>query len=184
VLRMRNSLLALGGLLLVLGSMMVAFTGGTASAQSHGAGAAAATCPYPMSCGTLTSSSGTAPPGGTITLTGTGYAPGTTVTIDLCGLETITVTTGPDGDFTTTVTIPSGAVPGATCVITATGEGSSGQTLTTSTSVLITSGPTVPVAPTGEPWSGLLYWVLAAGLGLAGFGLFEVGRRRRFRSST
>jgi hypothetical protein len=77
-----------------------------------------------------------------------------------------------------TVTIPNTAVPGTTCVITA-----SGGTLTTSTSLLVTS-TTVPALETGEPWSALLYWALAAGIGLAGFGLFEFGRRRRIRSNT
>jgi hypothetical protein len=42
----------------------------------------------------------------------------------------------------------------------------------------------VPALETGEPWSALLYWALAAGIGLAGFGLFEFGRRRRIRSNT
>jgi hypothetical protein len=105
------------------------------------------------------------------------------VTINLCGLQTITVVTDSSGDFTITVTIPTNAVPGTTCVITAAGQGTNGQTLTTSTSVLVTSGTTVPTSPTGEPWAGQLYWVLAAGIGLAGFGLFELGRRRRFRSN-
>ena len=182
VLRIRKLLMAVGGIFLVVGSMTV-LTAGTAQAQSHHSTASSSTCPYPQGCGTLTSSSGSSPPGGTITLTGTGYAPGTTVTIDLCGIETITVTTGPNGDFTTTVTIPAGAVPGTTCLITATGKGAGGTTLTTSTSVIVTTGTTVPVTTTGEPWAATVYWILAAGLGLAGFGVFEFGRRRRYRAT-
>lgn len=173
--------MAAGGVFLVAGSMTVALTGGTALAQSH---RTASTCVYSNDCGGLGSSSGSAPPGGTITLSGHGYAPGTSVTVNVCGLETLTVTTGSGGTFTVTVTIPSTAVPGTTCVITATGLGARHQMLTTSTSVLITSGTSVPTSPTGEPWSGQLYWALAAGIGLAGFGLFEFGRRRRFRSNT
>jgi hypothetical protein len=42
-----------------------------------------------------------------------------------------------------------------------------------------TSGAAVPSAPTGEPWSGWLYWVLAAGTAAFGCGIFEAGRRRR-----
>jgi hypothetical protein len=178
---MRKLLLAMGGIFLVAGSMTVALTGGTALAQSHGT---ASTCVYANDCGGLSASSGSAPPGGTITLSGHGYAPGTSVTIDVCGLETLTVTTNSGGDFTITVTVPSTAVPGTTCVITASGMGARRQMLTTSTSVLITSGTSVPTSPTGEPWSGQLYWVLAAGMGLAGFGLFEFSRRRRLRSNT
>jgi hypothetical protein len=42
-----------------------------------------------------------------------------------------------------------------------------------------TTGATVPQAHTGEPWSGWLYWVLAAGTAALGCGVFEVGRRQR-----
>jgi hypothetical protein len=41
-----------------------------------------------------------------------------------------------------------------------------------------TTGATVPSAHTGEPWSGWLYWMLAAGTAALGYGIFEVGRRR------
>ncbi len=47
-----------------------------------------------------------------------------------------------------------------------------------------TKGTTIPPAHTGEPWSGWLYWVLAAGTAALGYGLFEVGRRRRSAHST
>lgn len=180
--RMRKLLLAMGGVFLIVGSMTVALTGATALAQTH---RASASCGYPgPACGGLTTSSGSAPPGGTVTLSGHGYAPGATVTINICGLETITVTADGNGDFKTTITIPTNAVPGTTCVITATGKGASGQTLTTSTSILITSGSTVPTSPTGEPWASQFYWVLAGAAGLAGLGLIEFGRRRRFRTNT
>jgi hypothetical protein len=101
------------------------------------------------------------------------------VTINVCGIETLTVTADGSGDFTTTITIPSSEVPGTNCVITASGTGANGQSLTTSTSVLITSGTVVPPPATGEPWAATLYWALAIGTGLAGFCLFEIGRRRR-----
>ena len=181
---MRKLLLAMGGLFLIVSSMTIGLTAGTASAQSHQSQRTAAACGYPIPCGGLTTSSGSAPPGGTVTLHGFGYAPGATVTLNICGLETITVTADSSGEFTTTITIPLNAVPGTTCVITATGKGASGQTLTTSVSILITSGTTVPTQPTGEPWASQLYWLLAGTIGLAGLGMFEVGRRRRFRSNT
>jgi hypothetical protein len=47
-----------------------------------------------------------------------------------------------------------------------------------------TTGATVPSAHTGEPWSGPLYWVLAAGAAALGYAMFEVGRRRRKANST
>jgi len=42
-----------------------------------------------------------------------------------------------------------------------------------------TTASTVPSAHTGEPWSGWLYWALAAGAAALGCGLLEAGRRRR-----
>jgi hypothetical protein len=42
-----------------------------------------------------------------------------------------------------------------------------------------TPGAMVPAAHTGEPWSGWLYWALAAATAALGFCMFEVGRRRR-----
>ncbi len=42
-----------------------------------------------------------------------------------------------------------------------------------------TTAAAVPSAHTGEPWSGWLYWVLVAGAAALGYGVFEVGRRRR-----
>jgi hypothetical protein len=180
VTRMRKLLLAAGTSFLAVGFMTLALAGGTASAQSM----SPATCGYPSACGHLGTGSGSAPPGGTITLSGHGYAPHTTVTINICGLETITVTTDAAGDFTTKIVIPAGAVPGATCVITASGKGANGQKLTTSTSVVVTSGSSVPPTNSGEPWASHLYWLLAGVVGLAGIGLFEFGRHRRFRSNT
>ncbi|MFZ0171255.1 MAG: hypothetical protein WAL04_06170 [Acidimicrobiales bacterium] len=177
---MQKLLAAMAGLCLIVGSMTLAFTTSAASAQSL----SSKSCGYPTPCGHLGTGSGSAPPGGTITLSGHGYAPHTTVTINICGIETITVTTNSSGDFTTKIIIPSGAVPGATCVITASGRGANGQSLTTSTSVIVTSGATVPKSSSGEPWASPLYWLLAGAIGLAGFGTFEVGRRRRLRSNT
>jgi hypothetical protein len=171
---MRKLLLALAGGFVLVGSMTVVLGGSAAQAQSH----TASTCAYSKNCGGMGSSSGSAPPGGTVTLSGHGYHPGTSVTINVCGISKLIVKASSSGGFTVTVTIPNTAVPGVTCVITASGGG-----LTTSTSLLVTS-TTVPPLQTGEPWSAQLYWVLAAGIGLAGFGLFEFGRRRRFRSNT
>ncbi|HXY42814.1 MAG TPA: hypothetical protein VEH29_01375 [Acidimicrobiales bacterium] len=180
VARMPKVLSAVAGVCLIVGSVTVAFTAGSASAQSF----SSTSCGYPTPCGHLGTGSGSAPPGGTITLSGHGYAPHTTVTVNICGIETITVQTNSAGDFTTKIVIPSGAVPGATCVITASGRGMSGEKLTTSTSVIVSSGITVPKSASGEPWASPLYWLLAGVAGLIGLGTFEVGRRRRFRSNT
>jgi hypothetical protein len=180
VARIRKLLVAMGGIFLVAGSLLVgslAFTAGAAQASP-------ATCPYATSCGGITSSTGSAPPGGTVVISGHGYKPGSTVKINVCGTETVTVTANGSGEFTTTITIPSSATPGTTCVITAVGTAANGQSLTSSVSVVVTSGSTVPTQSTGEPWAASMYWVLAAGIGALGLGLFEFGRRRRFRTNT
>lgn len=172
--RMRKLMMTMGGLCLVVGSLTLstlALTSSTALASGN--------CSESINCGGLTPGSGSSPPGGTITLSGHGYAPGATVTISVCGTETVTVTADAKGQFTTSVTIPSGATPGTTCVITASGTGANGQPLTTSTSILVTSGTAVPPPATGEPWAASLYWALAVGTAVLGLSLFEIGRRRR-----
>ncbi len=176
---MRKLLMTLGGLFLVVGSLAVSsvLMTGTASAQSQAG--AATKCAYPSKCAGLTSNKGSGPPGSPITLSGHGYKPGSTVTISVCGITSYTVTVNSSGDFTITVDIPASAVPGTVCVITATGIGPNGQPLTTSTSVLVTSGVPVPPVHTGEPWAASLYWILAGGSALLGLSLFELGRRRR-----
>jgi hypothetical protein len=63
----------------------------------------------------------TANPGGTTTVTGTGFAPNETVTITIPGGDPVTVTTNGDGDFTQPVTIPAGT-PAGPITITATGD--------------------------------------------------------------
>jgi hypothetical protein len=176
VVRMRKLLVALGGLLLAVGLLTVgtvALTSGPAFAKT------ASGCPEGNQCGGISSSSGSSPPGGSVTLTGHGYTPGTVVTIDVCGLETLTVLANSSGNFTITIKIPNSATPGSTCVITATGKGSNGQSLTTSTSVVVTSGSSVPPVGTGEPWSASLYWVLTGLVAAFGLTFLEVGRRRR-----
>lgn len=149
------------------------------------AGAASAACypPGSTTCtGTLTSSSPAVAPGGTETITGTGYAPGANVTVNVCNIETLHVTASSTGTFSLPITIPTSA-PAGTCTVTASGKGASGSILTQTTSFIITSASTIPGTHTGEPWSGWVYWLLAGAMGLFGFGLVEVGRRRRAHST-
>ena len=176
---MRKWLLTIAGSVLV--GAMVTLGAGLATA-----GAASAACypPGSTTCtGTLTSSSGTVAPGGTDTITGSGYASGADVTINVCNIETLHVTASATGTFSLPITIPSSA-PAGTCTVTASGMGANGSILTQTTSFLITGASTIPPTHTGEPWSGWIYWLLAGATGLFGFGLVEIGRRRRSAHST
>jgi titin len=135
----------------------------------------------------LHSSTGTVAPGGTFTLSGTGFAPGATVTINVCNLFTLTTTADSNGSISVPITIPKNA-PAGPCTITASGLGANGQELVLTTTIVITSGggggSTVPGAHTGEPWAGSLYWVLAGGASVLGFALVAIGRRRRPAETT
>jgi hypothetical protein len=160
--------------LLVLAGVAVALGLG---AQPAGA---AQGCLYTGSCSTLTTSTGSVAPGGTFVASGTGWKPGTTVTLDVCGLDTVTATASSAGDFSVLVTAPIEAGAGM-CTITASGTASDDALLIKSTTIIISSsvGVTVPVVPTGEPWAGPLYGFLVGGVAVAGGGALVLGRRRR-----
>jgi hypothetical protein len=159
--------------LFVLGGVAVAFGLGAQPAGAQG-------CLYTGSCSTLTTSTGSVAPGGTFTASGTGWKPGTTVTLDVCGLNTVTATASSSGDFSVPVTAPTDAGAGM-CTITASGTASDGALLVKSTTIIISSAVavTVPVVPTGEPWAAPLYGLLVGGLAVAGGGALVLSRRRR-----
>lgn len=149
-----------------------------AGAQCYPAGSAS--CP-----GGLKTTSTTVPPGGTVTLTGSGFLANSTVTIDVCGVETFTTKANSKGQINVPITVPAGVT--GTCKITATGLNAAHQSYTLSLTVKVKKhththgtvpGSTVPGAHTGEPWAGWPYWLLAAGLGVLGFWFVAFGRRR------
>ena len=155
------------------------------------AATAATGCLYTGNCATLTASRSSVDPGGAFFLRGTGWGPGTTVTLNICHLESLHAKVDSSDAFSVSVTIPKRASTG-TCVITSTGTGENAKPLTRATSIVIARtsaapavvksvGPTtVPTAHTGEPWASPLYWVLTGGLILGGSGLI-FNRRRRSR---
>jgi hypothetical protein len=105
---------------------------------------------------------------------------GTTVIVHV-GSATCTVALA---GGTGTCTIADSALQAGSYMVKASFSGDAdldASTLTSSTVLTVSSGTSLPVSPTGEPWSAPLYWWLAAAVGLAGFALLEVGRRR-FRS--
>jgi hypothetical protein len=143
--------------------------------------AAAATCPAKCaytSCVGLTTSSGTVTPGGTVTVFGTGWEANSTVTLNVCNIETVTATTNSKGDFSKVIDIPDTA-KAQNCVITATGANACAKTTSTGSTVVITTSTTVPPTSTGEPWASWLYASLVAMTALLGLMMLGVAWRRR-----
>lgn len=166
----------------LMGAVVIVALLAVASISFSASPASAASACYPLgskSCpGALGTSSTTAAPGGTVTIVGSGFLADSTVTINICNVETLTATTDSSGKLDTSVTVPSNAP--STCTITATGLSASHKTFVLSTTVHVSrSSTTVPGTHTGEPWSGWLYWVLAAAAGLLGFSALGFGLRRR-----
>lgn len=82
---------------------------------------------------------------------------------------------------TGTCTIADGALQAGSYTVTASFSGDvdlEASTLTSSTPLTVSSGTTVPISPTGRPWSGQLYWWLFGDMGLAGLALLMLARRR------
>ena len=142
--------------------------------------------------------SGTDPRGSQVTVSGSGFAPGSSVTVQAHSTpETIgTPTVGSDGSFSGSVTIPTDLAPG-THTVTASGTGWDGAavTITSATFTVPDSAAPAPPAPpaapvipgattphTGEPWSGSGPYVAGTlGLGTALIALGLVLRRRERR---
>jgi hypothetical protein len=133
----------------------------------------------------------------TVTLTVTQSQTTVTVGDESATVLTVTAATGngeavPDGT-TGTCSIADSALPVGSYTVTASFGGDvnlEAASLTSSTPLTVSSGTTVPVAPTGEPWSAQLYFWLFGGMGIAALALIESARRRsvfdrrRFRAGT
>jgi hypothetical protein len=142
-------------------------------------------------------SASTAPPGGSLTVTGSSFQPGEGITIVLHSLPATvgTTTADPSGNFSTTVTIPADT-PLGSHTITATGNtsgttASAGILVSTSTASGTASGSSGGVASTGSSGGSLAFTgadlaatagVGAIALALGGMLVFA-GRRRRATSS-
>lgn len=118
----------------------VGLLGGSAGAQTATCGSGAGT--YPPTAGNLQLSvTHDVPVTGTVTVSGSGFSPGTTVQLSPQGLTPGTAPVDAAGSFSVTVTLPAGTLAG-NAVITATGSGSGGclrETAQFTTSVLGTS---------------------------------------------
>lgn len=118
----------------------------------------------------LTVSDTSVPPGGTMTMSGDGFAAETSVTITLeSTLVTLgSTTTDGSGAFETTVTIPADT-PAGSHTLKATGEAAGGGTLVLSQEIVVGG----PLARTGQ---NVAAW-LVIGLGLVGLGVMLVRTR-------
>jgi hypothetical protein len=143
---------------------------------------------YGPTAATLTSSTTTVCAGCSITLSGTGFQPGETITIQLFSTPVTlgSTTADPQGAFTTTVTIPADTTPGNHTIV-ATGLTSG---ITASFAIVVTGASTTgAVTPSaGTPSSGSLAFTGADIAAMAGVGaialalggmLVFAGRRRR-----
>jgi hypothetical protein len=84
-------------------------------------------------------------------------------------------------DDTGTCSIADSALPVGSYTVTASFGGTSelaASSFTSPTSLAVIAATTVPVSPTGEPWSAQLYWWLVGGMGIAALALIEITRRR------
>jgi LPXTG-motif cell wall-anchored protein len=106
---------------------------------------------YPAHAGPLTESVGTIPVGGSLQVSGSGYAPGATVTITLESTPvTLTATKANGaGAFQTSVVIPASTAPGAHKIV-ATGEAPDGGTLTLTGDLTVTSA-VAAIPPSAAP---------------------------------
>ena len=139
--------------------------------------APAAAVQYPPSGNGLTVNKTNLAPGEALTLTGSGYTAGATITITIESTPLVLGTTVADGTgaFTTTVSIPTTFAAGRHTVK-ATGEGAGGSTIVLSAAVTVAS------SGSGHPFTGANVGppvLVGVGLILVGMVLIVTVRRRR-----
>lgn len=110
---------------------------------------AAAHAQYPPSEGTATVDASVVTPGGTVGISGDGFAASAAITISLDEQPLTTTTASPAGTFSARVTIPAGTSAG-THVLSARGRAADGVSERV-VSATITVSPTAGTAPPGAP---------------------------------
>ncbi|WP_146252030.1 choice-of-anchor G family protein [Xylanimonas oleitrophica] len=127
---------------------------GTYEVTGTDATGAAATTPVAITEARLTADPSAVAPGGTTTVTGDGFSPDTTVTVQITDPDgtpvgdPVTVPTGPDGSFSTDVPLPEDAAPGTWTVVV---DDPTGATAQVPVSVV---APTIEATPATVPASG------------------------------
>ncbi|HET6395079.1 MAG TPA: LPXTG cell wall anchor domain-containing protein, partial [Blastococcus sp.] len=140
----------------------------------------------PASQGSLTPAAGSSDKvvaGKTMTVTGSGYMPGSTVTVLIYSAPQVLTTTVADsgGNFSVTVTVPAGLAPGVHTLV-AYGYDDNGLERVTTLSVTVSAAGTATVTGAKLANTGADVTIPALGgiatLGL-GAGLIVISRRRR-----
>jgi len=134
---------------------------------------------YGPNAATVTSNTSSIGSGGSLTVTGSNFVPGETITLDLHSTPVMLDTTAADGTgaFTATVTIPSDAPPGAHTIVATGASGDAASTAITLVSSISTTGATPALAFTGADIAAVSA-VGAVALALGGM-LVLTGRGRR-----
>jgi LPXTG-motif cell wall-anchored protein len=134
----------------------------------------------PASSGALTGTGSTVTPGGQITVSGTGYRPGSTIDLYVYStpIQVGTATADANGAFTAVVTLPAGLATGTHHLVAA-GLDPSGDPryLVSEVTVAASGSGASTLAYTGSEPLPLL--VCAGVLLMAGSALVVLGRRRR-----
>jgi hypothetical protein len=134
---------------------------------------------YGPNAATVSSSTSSTGPGGSLTVSGSHFVPGGSITIVLHStpVTLATTTADPTGSFSVSVTIPSDTVPGAHEIIASDTSGDSASTDLTVTGTVPTATASPALAFTGADIAALS-GVGAIALALGGM-LILTGRRRR-----
>lgn len=161
----------------VLAVVAIGLAAGPAAAQQ-----------YPPEERTISASDTTPCPGGATTITGTGFEPGTVVTLTLDDTTSLgTPTAGEDGTISIEVVIPTTTATG-THTIKATGTGIDAAITATINVVACEEAPTTTVAAGGDlprTGSNSTMTMVRTGLALAAIGgvLLAVAAKRRRRAA-
>jgi LPXTG-motif cell wall-anchored protein len=134
------------------------------------------TVPLPAPDPTVDLPGGPVVPGGKLAVSGSGWMPGTTVTISMAGVHLRNATVDDNGNFSTEVTIPSGLADGEYTLAVA-GTDADGNPRTVNSTITVESGADALPATGGDasPWVLVGATMLLAGVGLV------APRRRRLR---
>ncbi len=143
----------------------------------------------PYSSPSVSASTTTPAPGGSVSVTGTGFRPDSAVSVAIHSKVIVLaeVTADANGDASTSVTVPSSFTRGSSHTISLTGVDSSGATHVDSLAIVLTGANAAAPASSSQsdlPFTGLdVVAESATGAALVGFGAFLVFAARRKKAA-